>query len=47
MASLRIVCRAHTMQEFYKNNKEFINDTNINFSCDRKAYGSHRIYFCL
>ena len=43
MASLRIVCCAHTTQEFYKNNKEFINDKNIDFSCDCEAYGSHRI----
>ena len=35
------------MEEFYTRNKEFIANTNFNFSCDCVTYGSHRIYFCV
>ena len=43
MVSIKVVCCKHTMEEFYTPNKEFVANTNINFSCDCVTYGSHRI----
>ena len=33
--------------KFYKRNKDFMEDTNISFSCDSENYENHRVYFCV
>ena len=47
MIAIKVVWCKHTMEDFYRMNKEFVVDTNILFQCDCDAYGSHKMYFCI
>ena len=47
MVLIKIICCTHTMREFYKPNKEFVVDTNVDFKCDCQGYGNHTICFCV
>ena len=47
MDSIKVICCPHTMEDFYKLIKEFINDTNIDFNYDCETYGNHAICFCI
>ena len=47
MVSIKVICCSHTIEDFYKPNKEFINYTNIDFNCDCEAYGNRAICFCI
>ena len=47
MITIKVICFKHTMQDFYRMNKEFIVDKNIFFQCDCDTYGNHRMYFCI
>ena len=47
MIAIKVICFKHTMEDFYRMNKEFIVDTNISFQCDCDTYGNHRMYFCV
>ena len=45
MVLIKIICCTHTMREFYKPNKEFVVDANVDFKCDCQGYGNHTICF--
>ena len=47
MIAIKVICCKHTMEDFYRMNKEFVVDMNIFFQCDCNAYGNHRMYFCV
>ena len=47
MIAIKVICFKHTMEDFYRMNKEFIVDMNIFFQCDCDTYGNHRMYFCV
>ena len=47
MIAIKVICFKHTMQDFYRMNKEFIVDKNIFFQCDCDTYGNHKMYFCI
>ena len=47
MVLIKIICCTHTMREFYKPNKEFVVDKNVDFKCDCQRYDNHAICFCV
>ena len=45
MIAIKVICCKHTMEDFYRMNKEFVVDMNIFFQCDCNAYGTIEFIF--